>query len=127
MTDLKVIETGKAPKAIGPYSQAIIVDNLVFVSGQIALEPEDMRLIDGDTSDQAEQVFRNLRAVAQAAGTSLSRAVKLTVYLTDMADFADVNEVMARHFSEPFPARATVAVKTLPKNATVEIDAILTL
>lgn len=121
------IATDKAPAAIGTYSQAIDADGTVYLSGQIPLLPGTMELVEGDTSRQVQQVFDNLAAVAAAAGGSLDHAVKLNVYLTDLADFGVVNEVMASRFSPPYPARAAVQVAALPKGASVEIDAILRL
>lgn len=125
-----IIKTKAAPAAIGAYSQAVKVANAgttVYISGQIPLDPESMLVVSEDFSEQAEQVFRNLSAVATAAGGSLADAVKLTVYLTNLADFALLNEMMARHFAEPFPARAAVQVAALPKNVQIEIDAVLCL
>jgi reactive intermediate/imine deaminase len=119
------IQTNDAPAAIGTYSQAIKVGNLVYLSGQIPLDPETGNLIEGDVSQQIEQVFKNLKAVAEAAGTSLKNAVKITVYLTDLSHFATVNEVMAAYFEPPYPARAALGVASLPKGAAVEADAIL--
>ena len=119
------IQTKDAPAAIGTYSQAIRVGDLVYLSGQIPLDPETGDLIDGDVSQQIEQVFKNLKAVAEAAGTSLKNAVKITVYLTDLSHFATVNEIMAAHFDEPYPARAALGVAALPRGAAVEADAIL--
>ncbi len=119
------IATTAAPAAIGTYSQAIASGGLVFLSGQIPLDPQSMTLVSDDVAEQTEQVFKNLTAVAEAAGGSLADAVKLTVYLTDLGDFATVNEIMARHVPEPFPARAAVEVSALPKGAAVEIEGIL--
>lgn len=119
------VSTSQAPAAIGPYSQAVKVGNLVFLSGQIPLDPETMTLISDDVAEQAERVFRNLAAVAEAAGGSLRDAVKLTVYLTDLGDFQTVNTVMESFFSEPFPARAAIGVAALPRGAAVEIEGIL--
>ncbi len=121
----QAIATTAAPAAIGTYSQAIATGGLVFLSGQIPLDPESMTLVSDDVAEQTEQVFRNLAAVAEAAGGSLADAVKLTVYLTDLGDFATVNEIMARHVPEPFPARAAIEVSGLPKGAAVEIEGIL--
>ena len=119
------INTQNAPAAIGTYSQAIQVGNFVFVSGQIPLNPETGELIEGDISQQIDQVFKNLKAVAEAAGASLQNAVKITVYLTDLSHFATVNEIMAGYFEQPYPARAALGVASLPKGAAVEADAIL--
>lgn len=122
-----VISTSQAPEAIGPYSQAIKVGDLVFLSGQIPLEPETMTLVTGDISAQAEQAFANLAAVANAAGGSLNEAVKINISLTDLGDFSAVNEVMKRWFQEPYPARACVQVAALPRGAEIEVEAILAL
>lgn len=121
----KSIHTEDAPAAIGTYSQAIQVGNIVYLSGQIPLDAATGELIDGDISLQIDQVFRNLKAVAEAAGTSLHNAVKITVYLTDLNHFATVNEIMAAYFEEPYPARAALGVASLPRGAAVEADAIL--
>lgn len=123
--DRHVIATAAAPAAIGTYSQAVRVGDTVYLSGQIALDPQRMELVGPDAGAEIEQVFTNLRAVATAAGGSLADVVKLTIYLTDLDDFATVNEVMARFFSAPYPARAAVGVAALPKNARVEMDAVL--
>lgn len=123
----QVINTGKAPQAIGTYSQAVRVDSTVYLSGQIPLVPETMEVVQGDVSAQIERVFENLKAVVEAAGGTFTNVVKLTVYLTDLANFARVNEVMAAHFQEPFPARAAIGVAALPKGVAVEVDAILVL
>jgi 2-iminobutanoate/2-iminopropanoate deaminase len=116
--------TDKAPKPIGPYSQAVKLGNFVFTSGQIAIDPATGNLVTGDIVAETEQVFANLAAVLEAAGTSLKRAVKVTVFLTDLAHFGKVNEVYARCFSEPFPARSTVQVAALPKGVAVEIEVV---
>lgn len=121
------IHTKDAPAAIGTYSQAIRSGNTVYLSGQIPLSPATMELVKGDVRAEIEQVFANLSAVAKAAGGSLADAVRLTVYLTDLKHFALVNEVMAKHCTEPYPARAAVGVAQLPRGATVEIDGILVL
>lgn len=118
-----VVHTPDAPAAIGPYSQAIVAGGFVHCSGQVALDPKTMALVEGDVAVQTERVLKNLAAVLAAAGTSLAKVVKCNVYLSDMGSFAAMNEVYARFFSgEAPPARATVAVKTLPKNVDVEID-----
>jgi len=123
MTDRRIVSTDAAPAAIGPYNQAVVAGGFVHCSGQIALDPHSGALVGEDAAGQAEQVFRNLAAVLAAAGSSLERAVKCNVWLADMADFAAVNEVYARHFpAASAPARATVAVRALPKDARVEID-----
>ncbi len=121
-----IVSTPNAPAAIGTYSQAVKAGNTVYLSGQIGLDPATMQLVDGFEA-QTVRVFENLRAVAEAAGGSLADAVKLTIYLTDLANFAKVNEVMARYFTEPYPARAAVGVKELPRGAVVEADAVLVL
>ena len=123
----KVIHTALAPEAIGPYSQAIKVAQTVYLSGQIPLIANTMELISGGVKEQAEQVFENLKAVAEASGGTLSDIVKLTIYLTDMGDFPIVNAVMADYFSLPYPARATIGVAALPKNCCVEVDAVMVL
>jgi reactive intermediate/imine deaminase len=123
----QAIQTQNAPGAIGPYSQAIKSGRLVFASGQIPLNPLNMTLVEGGISEQTIQVFENLAAIATASGGSLDNAVKVTIYLTDLGNFPIVNEIMARYFSEPYPARATIGVSSLPKGAAVEIDAILAL
>jgi 2-iminobutanoate/2-iminopropanoate deaminase len=127
MTTLEQVHSDSAPAAIGPYSQAIKAGPLVFLSGQIPLDPKSMEIVSDDVAAQTHQVFKNLIAVADAAGGSLSNAAKLTIYLTDLGDFAVVNEIMAGYFSEPYPARATIQVSALPKGARVEIDAVLAL
>ena len=127
MTTLEQVHSDSAPAAIGPYSQAIKAGPLVFLSGQIPLDPKSMEIVSDDIAAQTHQVFKNLIAVADAAGGSLSNAAKLTIYLTDLGDFAVVNEIMAGYFSEPYPARATIQVSALPKGARVEIDAVLAL
>ena len=121
------IQTDQAPDAIGTYSQAIRVDNTVYLSGQIPLVPETMDLIAGDMRAQIHRVFQNLSAVAEAAGGSLAHCVKLNVFLVDLVDFPLVNEVMAEYFDQPYPARAAVGVAALPKGARVEMDAVLVL
>jgi len=124
MQELQRVDTEAAPEAIGPYSQAIVAGGWVFTAGQIALDPMTMQLVGGDTAAQTEQVLTNLSAVLQAANSELGRVVKTTVYLADMADFAAMNAVYERHFGEHRPARSTLAVRTLPKNARVEIDCV---
>ena len=121
-----IISTASAPAAIGTYSQAVRAGHTVYLSGQIGLDPATMALAEGFEA-QTVRVFENLKAVAEAAGGSLADAVKLTIYLTDLSNFAKVNEVMARYFAEPYPARAAVGVRELPKGAVVEADAILVL
>ena len=124
MSDFTFVTTDGAPGAIGPYSQAVAVDGWVFCSGQIPIDPATGELIEGDIGTQTDLVLKNLTAVLEAAGASLSRVVKTTVFLADMGDFAGMNEVYARHFGDHKPARAAVAVRTLPKNVTVEIEAV---
>jgi 2-iminobutanoate/2-iminopropanoate deaminase len=121
---MRVIATDGAPKAIGPYSQAIVNGNFVFTAGQVALDPKSGELVGKTTAEQTEQVFANLKAVLAAAGTSLQQVVKTTVYLADMADFAQMNEVYAKHFGTHKPARSTVQAAGLPKAARVEIDVV---
>jgi len=118
------ITTKKAPAAIGPYSQAIKSGNFVFLSGQLGIDPETGELVSGGISAQAEQIFQNIRAVLAEINLTLDSVLKTTVFLSDMQDFAVLNEVYARHFNEPYPARSAFAVKTLPKNALVEIEVI---
>lgn len=120
----KIIATPAAPAAIGPYSQAVQAGNTVYLSGQIGLDPITMQMADGIDA-QIVRVFENLKAVSEAAGTSLNDAVRVTIYLTDLANFAKVNEVMAQYFTAPYPARAAVGVKALPRDALVEADAVL--
>ncbi len=124
MSDLKPVKTDQAPGAIGPYSQAMSVDGWVFCSGQIPIDPATGELVGGDIGVQTDQVLKNLAAVLEAAGASLSRVVKTTVFLSDMGDFVSMNEVYAEHFGDHRPARAAVAVRTLPKNVDVEIEAV---
>lgn len=121
----KIIFTEKAPKAIGPYSQAISAGGFTFVSGQIAINPETGDLMNASIEAQAEQVLKNLIAICEEAKGSLADIVKLTIYITDMNDFAVVNETMQKYFSEPYPARATVEVSALPLGVNVEMDAVL--
>ncbi len=124
---MKTVETTGAPAAIGPYSQAVITGNLVFCSGQIALDPHSGQVVDGDAAAQTRRVLANLSAVLEAAGSSLSRVVKCTVYLKSMADFAAMNQVYSETFGSNRPARATVEVSRLPRDVAVEIDAIAVL
>lgn len=121
------IHSSHAPAAIGAYSQAVKSGNVVYLSGQIPLDPESMKLVSQDFALQAEQVFQNLQAVCQAAGGSLKHIVKLTIYLVDLGEFAVLNDIMGKYFVEPYPARATVQVAALPKAAQVEMDAIMVL
>jgi reactive intermediate/imine deaminase len=121
-----IVSTPNAPAAIGTYSQAVKAGNTVYLSGQIGLDPATMQMAEGFEA-QTVRVFENMKAVAEASGGSLADAVKLTIFLTDLSNFANVNEVMARYFAEPYPARAAVGVKELPRGAVVEADAILVL
>ncbi len=124
MKTLNPVATDKAPKAIGPYSQAIVTDDVVYTAGQVALDPQSGELVGKTAAEQTEQVLKNLTAVLAASGSSLARVVKTTVYLADMADFAAMNEVYAKHFGGHRPARSTVQAAGLPKGARVEVDAI---
>ena len=123
----EIISTDKAPQAIGTYSQAVKSGSTVYLSGQIPLIAETMEMVEGDIRQQIHRVFQNLKAVAQAAGGDLSDVVKLNVFLTDLSDFPQVNEVMAEYFQPPYPARAAIGVAALPKDAAVEMDAVLEL
>lgn len=127
MTETTTITTDQAPAAIGPYSQAKQHGKLIFLSGQIPLDPATMELVSDDFSEQTEQVFSNIRAVCTAAGGDLGHLLKLNIYLADMADFSKLNDVMAKHFNPPYPARAAVQVAALPRDARIEIDAIMAL
>lgn len=127
MSDRQVIATESAPVAIGPYSQAVRIANLVFCSGQIPLDPKTMQIVEGGIEEQANRVFANMSAVATEAGASLADICKLTIFLTNIGDFAVVNDIMARHFSQPYPARSTVEVSALPKASLIEIEAIIAL
>lgn len=123
----EVINTEKAPAAIGTYSQAIKAGDTVYLSGQIPLNPATMQLVEGGFEAQTVQVFENLKSVSEAAGGGLKDIVKLNIYLTDLANFAKVNEVMGRYFAEPYPARAAIGINALPKDSLVEMDAVLVL
>ncbi|MBU0500175.1 MAG: RidA family protein [Gammaproteobacteria bacterium] len=123
----EIIRTERAPQAIGTYSQAVKVGNTVYLSGQIPLIPETMEMLTGDMEAQIRRVFDNLQAVAQAAGGSLTDLVKLNVFLTDLANFPRVNQVMAEYFNEPYPARAAIGVASLPRGAAVEMDGVMEL
>jgi len=127
MTNKSIITTEDAPAAIGTYSQAVKVGDTVYLSGQIPLDPETMEVVSGDFALRARRVFDNLKAVCQAAGGSLQDIVKLNIYLTDLNDFATLNEVMATYFQEPYPARAAVGVAALPKGVPVEMEAVMVL
>ena len=120
-----VISTDKAPAAIGTYSQAIRVGNTVYLSGQIPLDPVSMTMVEGDFEAEAVRVFENLKAVCEAAGGSLQDIAKLNIFLTDLGNFAKVNEVMARYFAQPYPARAAIGVASLPRGAQVEMDGVM--
>lgn len=121
----EIVQTDKAPSAIGTYSQAVRYGDVVYLSGQIPLDPETMELVDGDIDRQIVQVFENLAAVARAARGDLDDVVKLNVYLVDLAHFPRVNEIMARYFESPYPARAAVQIAALPRGAAVEMDAVM--
>tara|TARA_B100001741_G_scaffold40806_1_gene29053 strand:+ start:58 stop:528 length:471 start_codon:yes stop_codon:yes gene_type:complete len=121
----EIISTTNAPQAIGPYSQAVKTNNLMFISGQIPMDPTTGNLVEGSIEDEANQVLKNLQSICEAAGYSLDDAVKITIFLTDLGNFAVVNDVMKEHFSEPYPARATVEVSGLPLGVNVEIEAII--
>jgi len=123
----EIISTDKAPQAIGTYSQAVKVNNTVYVSGQIPLVAETMEVLEGSVEEQIHQVFKNLQAIIDAAGGTFDNVVKLNVFLTDLSNFPTVNQVMAQYFSEPYPARAAIGVSELPKAVAVEMDAILEL
>ncbi|SFR90977.1 reactive intermediate/imine deaminase [Dyella sp. OK004] len=122
-----IISTDKAPAAIGPYSQAVRAGSTVYFSGQIPLDPATGSLVGGDIAAQTRRVFDNLKAVAEAAGGSLSKIVRVGIYVTDLANFATVNTVMADYFQAPYPARSTIEVSGLPKDAEVEVDAVMVL
>jgi len=123
----KIIHTSNAPQAIGPYSQAVRAGNTVYLSGQIPLDPTTMEVVSGGISEQTTQVFKNLQAVCEAAGGSLKDIVKLNVFMPDLNNFAAVNDVMMAFFTTPYPARAAVGVKALPKNVDIEIEGIMVL
>ena len=123
----KPVHTEEAPGAIGTYSQAVACGKTVYLSGQIPLDPKSMTLVAGGIEEQIHQMFKNLAAVAKASGGSLAHAAKITIYMTDLTQFAKVNEIMAQYFAKPYPARATVGVAALPRGAAVEADAILVL
>jgi reactive intermediate/imine deaminase len=125
MTEKKFISTDQAPAAIGPYSQAVTAGNTTYLSGQIPLNPATMKVETQDFAEQADQVFRNIKAVTEAAGGSPKDIVKLNIYLTDLSNFALVNEVMTRYFDEPFPARAAVEISKLPLDVQVEVEGVM--
>ena len=120
-----IIQTDDAPQAIGTYSQAVKVDNTVYISGQIPLDPANMEVVDGGIEAEIKRVFDNLQAVAEASGGSLADVVKLNIFLTDLTNFPTVNEIMATYFQQPYPARAAIGVASLPKGVGVEMDAVL--
>ena len=121
----RIIHTDRAPQAIGPYSQAVSAGGAIYLSGQVGLDPATGELVGGGLDAEARRVFENLKAVAEAAGPGLDAAVRVTVYLTDLAQFAVANRIMAGYFSEPYPARVTIGVATLPRGAAIEVDCIL--
>ena len=125
MGTTKAIHTDQAPKAIGPYSQAVRAGDTVYLAGQIPLDPATMQMVEGDFEKEARRVFENIKAVIGASGGTFAQVVKVTIFLTDFANFAKVNELMAQYFKEPYPARSTVAVAALPRNARVEIECTL--
>ena len=127
MSNRAVISTPEAPQAIGPYSQAVKANGVVYLSGQIPFDPATMQIVEGDIATQARRVFANLSAVCEAAGGDLSQIVKVTIFLTDLGNFAEVNAVMAEAFTQPYPARSTVQVSALPRGAAIEIEAIMVL
>lgn len=127
MSELKFVATAQAPQAIGPYSQAVIASGLIFTAGQVGFDPATMTIVPGDVKAQTDRVLLNLRAILEGGGSSLGKVVKTTVFLASMDDFAAMNEVYARHFAAHKPARSTVAVKTLPRSALVEIDCVAVL
>ena len=122
----EIISTNKAPQAIGPYSQAVKTGNLIFISGQVPINPETGDVVSGSIEDQANQVIENIRNICEAAARDLGEIVKLSIFLTDLGNFSIVNEVMKKYFSEPYPARATIEVSGLPLGVDVEIEAIVT-
>jgi reactive intermediate/imine deaminase len=125
MSNRAVISTTEAPQAIGPYSQAVKANGVVYLSGQIPFDPATMQIVEGDIATQARRVFANLSAVCEAADGDLSQIVKVTIFLTDLGNFAEVNAVMAEAFTQPYPARSTVQVSALPRGAAIEIEAIM--
>ncbi|MBW8185703.1 RidA family protein [Shewanella nanhaiensis] len=127
MANKSIIATDKAPQAIGTYSQAVKVGSTVYLSGQIPLDPASMQIVSDEFNAQVVQVFENLTAVCEAAGGSLNDIVKLNIFMTDLSNFATVNEIMERYFNQPFPARAAIGVKQLPKDSLVEMDGVMEL
>lgn len=125
MSNKAIIHTSQAPEAIGPYSQAVKVGNTVYLSGQIPLDPATMQMVQGSIEDEAVRVFENIKAVATASGGTIADLVKVSIFLTDLNDFATVNEVMKRYFSAPYPARACVQVAALPRGARIEVEGIM--
>ncbi len=123
----EIISTANAPQAIGTYSQAVKVDNTVYISGQIPLVPETMEVVEGDFAENARQVFKNLAAITEAAGGTINDIVKINIFLTDLNNFATVNEVMAEFMSQPYPARAALQISALPKGVEIEADAVMAL
>ena len=123
----EIISTPNAPQAIGTYSQAVKVDNTVYISGQIPLVPETMQVVEGDFKENARQVFRNLEAITVAAGGNINDLVKINIFLTDLSNFVTVNEVMEEFFTQPYPARAALQISALPKGVSVEADAVMVL
>ena len=121
----EIISTDNAPQAIGPYSQAVKTGNLIFISGQIPLDPKTGDIVDGSIEDQANQVLENIKSICEAAGHGLEDIVKITIFLTDLGNFATVNEVMKNYFKEPYPARATIEISGLPLGVNIEIEAIV--
>lgn len=125
MKNAKAISTTEAPKAIGPYSQGILAGQFLFVSGQLPINPADGKMIDGDIAERARQVFHNISAITQSAGGSIADVVKITLFLTDMGDFQQVNEVYSQHFKSPYPARSAIQVSALPLGSNIEAEAIV--
>ncbi|MFW0072474.1 MAG: RidA family protein [Coxiella-like endosymbiont] len=123
----QIISTNKAPRAVGIYSQAVKAGNTIYFSGQIPLDPETMEIVHDDFKNHVHRIFKNMSAIAKAAGGNLAQIVKLTIYLTNIENFSVVNEVMKNYYEEPYPARSVVSVKQLPKNSLIEIDAIMVL
>ncbi|MDP2562832.1 RidA family protein [Psychrobium sp. 1_MG-2023] len=127
MANKEIISTDNAPQAIGTYSQAVKVDNTVYLSGQIPLVPATMEMVSEDFAEQVVQVFENLKSVCEASGGSINDIVKLNIFMTDLNNFATVNEIMAKYFSQPYPARAALGVRALPKGSQVEMDGVMVL
>ena len=127
MTHKKAVSTQKAPQAIGPYSQGIVSNGFLFISGQLPVDPKTGTLVDGDISTRTEQVFRNMTAIIDAAGRSMADVVKITLFLSDMGDFKAVNEIYGRYFTDPFPARSTIQVAALPLGSNIEAEAVVSM